>query len=83
MWGMKGKHHIIHTCIIYIYECIYIYIYIYAASPVTVYVSTDLFSVRGKRKGVGQPRSARDVLEDLGKGRQHSHAHNEVICINK
>ena len=30
------------------------YIYIYIALPITVYVPTDLFSVRGKRKEVRQ-----------------------------
>ena len=58
------------------------YIYGYIASPVTIYMPTDLFSVRGKRKGVRQSRRAREVLEDPKEGRQQLYAHNEVICIN-
>ena len=44
------------------------HIYVYVASPVTVTVFTDLLSIRGKRKGVRQLRSAREVLEDLKGG---------------
>ena len=44
MWGMDEKA-IYHSHMYNIYECIYI------ASPVIVYVSTDLFSVGGRRKG--------------------------------
>ena len=57
--------------------------YIYIASPVTVYMPTDLFSVRGKGKGSkAVRRELEKVLEDPKEGRQQLYAHNEVICIN-
>ena len=36
MWGMDGKHHIIHTCII-IYMNAYIYIYSITSNSIYAY----------------------------------------------
>ena len=63
--GNEGKHHI-HTCTMYIYECIYI------ASPVIVHVLTNLFSVRGRRKEVRQSKTVKGSAKRPWGGQQHS-----------